>query len=451
MNTEKKKRSLIIRLKHKTREKSLIRNSSLFSIRNKIIVCCAIPILFMIIIGNSTYQNATDAMINKYKESGSQTIMMARDYLNMAATFVEAEGIKYAMDKDLSKYYKGLYDDKLIEKMNLLDKVNADIMNSQISNPFINNIHIVTKDGTTMLSTKMGTNSNGCYEEYAETVSVDGEKIDSWIDMHPFLDQYLSLEAADYIMAYEIPSQTKDACIVVDMKEDAIKNVLMDLDMGEGSIVGFVTKGGREIVCENLADGKESSIEEIGSVFFDQEFYDTIDMTSEMDGTMEIDYLGKDYLFIYSVCEKSGAVICALVPMEGIIAQVKDINRTTIALIIIAVAIALAVSITIITGIQKNLARISRKFGDVARGDLTVEIKTKGNDEFNMLADSATHMIVNTKKLVNKVANATNHLEKSALDVTEASDIINEHSQSIIEAIDNIYTGVERPRRNHQL
>lgn len=447
-NKEKWKLLRILGSRLKSVSGTLQKRSGLFSIRNKIIICCSIPILFMIIIGISTYQNATDAMIDKYKESGSQTIMMARDYVNMAATFVEAEGIKYAMDKDLSKYYKGLYDDKLIEKMNLLDKVNADIMNSQISNPFINNIHIVTKKGTTMLSTKMGGNTDGCYEEYFETVKVDEGKINSWVDTHPFLDQYLTLDEEDYIMAYEMLSQTRDACIIVDVKKESINNVLQDLDMGEGSIVGFVTKDGREIICENLSEGTTSILEGIEKVFFGQAFYDNIVVTGEKDGTIEIDYLGKEYLFIYSVCEKSGAVICALVPMDEIVAQVKDINRTTIMLIIIAVIIALAVSVTIITGIQKNLARISKKFGEVARGDLTVQVVARGNDEFNNLADSATHMIANTKKLVNKVANATNQLEESSLDVTDASNIINEHSQSIIKAIEKIYTGVERQSRH---
>lgn len=79
----------------------------LFSIRNKIVVCFIVPILFMILIGASAYRKSADGMSDKYMESTTQTISMATEYIDMSCTFIESEAIKYAFDSDLGKYFWG--------------------------------------------------------------------------------------------------------------------------------------------------------------------------------------------------------------------------------------------------------------------------------------------------------------------------------------------------------
>ena len=84
------------------------------------------------------------------------------------------------------------------------------------------------------------------------------------------------------------------------------------------------------------------------------------------------------------------------------------------------------------------------------KGDLTVEIAVKGRDEFRGLAGSATHMIANTKKLVNKVRNATVQLGKSAGDVNVVSSVIEEHSCEIAKAIREINEGMTKQSEHAQ-
>ena len=103
------------------------------------------------------------------------------------------------------------------------------------------------------------------------------------------------------------------------------------------------------------------------------------------------------------------------------------------------------------TGVQTcALPIFSRKFGDVAQGDLTVTVSAKGHDEFQDLAGAATNMITNTKKLVNQVSNATGELEVSAQNVGQASELIHEYSQDITRAIGEINEGMEEQSRHAQ-
>lgn len=425
----------------------------LFSIRNKIFVCYLIPIVFMIIVGVSAYQKASEGMNVKFQETAQQTINMAAEYVDMSCSFIEAEGLKYAFDTELGRYFLGMYELDPLGKMNVLNNVKATILASQVANPFISNIHIVTKEEYMMLSTKSGSNKNGFLEEYREEMvlqSKDGKNLPKWVDWHTVMDERLGIKESDYIMAYQTLAQSKSGMIVIDIKESAIRDFLGKLDMGDGSLVGFSTPGGREVICENLGEGGSSILEEGKKVFFEEAIYQQAMNEEVMADSSEVIYQGNEYLFIYSRCEVSGGTICALVPMQVVTAQAEEIKTTTIELVILACVIAMVIGVVITVGIQKNMKRISRRLSEVAEGDLTVQVKVKGRDEFRNLAYTATDMIRNNKKLVTKVRIATRHLETSAGEVEEASGVLSEYSTEITKAIDGINEGISRQSEHAQ-
>ena len=435
----------------------------LFSIRNKIVVCFLVPVIFMIIIGVAAYQKASDGMTEKFEASTMETVKMATQYIDMSCDFIKTEGTKYAFTSDLSKYSLGLLESDPVQKSVLINNLQKELLNSQVLNPFISNIHIVTSDGVRLITTDTTSNNNGCYEAYQETVAKGKNLILNWIDRHAYLDAYLdasstkeidvaAYENADnmeYIMAYQIALQSNKGCVIMDISKAAIREFLMELDLGKGSIIGFVTPNGREVVVENLEEGQESAFTEGEKVFFDEDFYselfavaDTESEQAALFGNKQVKFRGEEYLFFYSISEFHGSTICALVPLDIVVAQAEDIKSITMVLVIIACIAVFAIGIVIAAGIQKNMGRIANKLGVVAQGDLTVEVVVKSRDEFNDLAKSANNMIGNTKKLVQKVTSATGQLEESANDVGEVSGVINNYSQNITDAIDEINQGM---------
>ena len=424
----------------------------LFSIRNKIILCFLVPILFMVVIGVSAYQTSAQGMSDKFLESSMQTIEMATEYVEMSCTFISTEAVRYAFDDDLNRYYLGMYAADPVGQSNLLSSTRTNMAAAKVANPFISNVHIITKKGVGMLSTKSGSSIEGFLEEYLASVTEDGKTLDTWIDSHEALDAHLEMITNDdrYILVYQTLAKSNNASIVVDVKESAIQEFLQELDFGEGSIVGFVTKGGREIICETLPEGAESNLPEGEKVFFGQEYFDKISAQEELTGNDKVTYLGEEYLFLYSVGEKTGATICALVPTDIVIGQAEDIRSMTVTLVILASVTVVIIGMLIVIGIQNNMKRISKKFGEVAKGDLTVQVTAKGRDEFRGLAGSATNMITNTKKLVDKVNAATGQLEMSSKEVEQASGVIHSYSQDITQAIAEINEGIGRQARHAQ-
>ena len=435
------------------KQKKSGKSSKLLSIRNKIVVCFLVPIVFMVIIGVSAYQKSAEGLSEKFTDSTLQTMRMATENLNMSCDFIRSEGLKYAYDDDLRKYFLGMFEDNPVDKLNFLTSTKSNLLSVQTSNPFISHMHIFPKKGVNLLSTKLSSGVDGFLDEYKEDVaSGEGRRsIPQWIDSHPVLDEKVTETEKDYIMAFEMMSQSNNACVVIDIKPSAITDFMEEIDIGDGSIIGFVTPGGRELVVENVEEGKESVLPEEGNVFSGQEYYTAVMDEAVADaGTAEVDFQGEKYLFIYSHSADIGFTTCALVPMRVVTSQATEIRNMTIGLVILACVIVVIVGIFITAGIENNMRRISRKFGDVAKGDLTVTVSAKGHDEFQDLAGSATNMITNTKKLVNQVSNATGELEVSAQNVGQASELIHEYSQDITRAIGEINEGMEEQSRHAQ-
>lgn len=435
------------------KQKKSGKSSKLLSIRNKIVVCFLVPIVFMVIIGVSAYQKSAEGLSEKFTDSTLQTMRMATENLNMSCDFIRSEGLKYAYDDDLRKYFLGMFEDNPVDKLNFLTSTKSNLLSVQTSNPFISHMHIIPKKGVNLLSTKLSSGVDGFLDEYKEDVaSGEGRRsIPQWIDSHPVLDEKVTETEKDYIMAFEMMSQSNNACVVIDIKPSAITDFMEEIDIGDGSIIGFITPGGRELVVENVEEGKESVLPEEGNVFSGQEYYTAVMDEAVADaGTAEVDFQGEKYLFIYSHSADIGFTTCALVPMRVVTSQATEIRNMTIGLVILACVIVVIVGIFITAGIENNMRRISRKFGDVAKGDLTVTVSAKGHDEFQDLAGSATNMITNTKKLVNQVSNATGELEVSAQNVGQASELIHEYSQDITRAIGEINEGMEEQSRHAQ-
>lgn len=417
----------------------------LFSIRNKIVICFLVPILFMIVLGMMSYQKAASGMRVTFEESTQQTINMGTEYIDVSNSFIEAEALKYVVDSDLGKYFLGVYDNDPVKRRSLIDGVKTEILASQVGNSFISNIYIITESANSMISTKSKA-QQGIYDEYMEEMAVNGELV-KWEDHHDTLDEHLQILQKEYIMTCQWKAQNGKAIIVIDVKAEAIQTFMEGLNLGDGSIVGFVTAGGREIAVLREAGAESGTLIQDRTVFADKEFFRT---AGETTGVQEVTYEGQTYLFFHDISEKTGATMCALVPLQVVTSQADAIKQLTIAGVLVSSVVALLIGIWITSGIRKNMQRISGSLKVVAQGNLATEVAVNGRDEFQGLAAAANDMIANNKQLVQKVSMATDKLAVSAGEVTEASGVIQEYSADITHAISEINDGMEKQSRHAQ-
>lgn len=327
-------------------------------------------------------------------------------------------------------------------------------MAAQKANPFIENIHFVTKAGIPIISTATtSTEYDGIYNEYYDdmiAISEDGRTPPKWVDEHARLTEHMGLKMEDYFISYQMPTTSKFAYIVIDIRESAVRDILLDMDLGNGSVVGFVTNTGKELVQENLEEGEESHLNAQEPVFTDEEFYINSLASEELSGAKDVIFQGKNYLYLFTKSEISNMMLCALIPLEVVTGQAETIKTVTISLVIIATIIAAFIGLLITFGIQKNMKTISRKLNEVAEGNLTVQVNAQSRDEFQGLAKTANNMIANNKKLVTKLSGTVKQLETSAGNVNTASEDISNYSGDITRAIDEISEGMDKQAEHAQ-
>jgi methyl-accepting chemotaxis protein len=423
----------------------------LFSIRNKIMLCFMIPIAFIVIIGYLAEQKASEGMSRNFDDSTMETVQMAMQYIDMSASFIEAEGRQYAFDPELKKYIMGFYATEPTKEMQAINATRTSIAASQVSNPFIYNIHIIPEEKYYVISTGSGVSSTGFASAYREDMKAkyDG-KLPFWIDSHTFLDEALGLPTDKYIMSYEINTDGNTGVVVVDVSKQAIQEFMDSITIGEGGVIAFVTGSGREIYFEDLGEGQESGYTMGEQVVAGEDFFAAAAAGKEDSLLQTVDYRGKECVFFYQRSTVNDSAVCALVPTDTITAQAGEIQTLTVQLVIIAAIAAVAIGWLLAVGIQRNMKRISHKLGEVAKGDLTVHVAVKGRDEFRNLRFALANMITGNKHLVEKVGAATKNLERSADQVEEASAVINDYSTEITQAIHDINDGMTRQAEQAQ-
>ena len=407
-------------------------------IQNKIFVSFIIPIVFMIIIGFMSYKTASKGMMNTFKDTTQQTVAKALDYIELSNSYIEAEVLKYATDESVLKYFNGGFDDDATGSREFTSNEKKQLIASQVANAFIDNIYLIPQSDELVIGTTRNVTTDN-FSKHMEEVSEDGKKVERWIDQHTALDEAMGIESSQYILSCQMLTKKNKGIIVIDVKAKEVENFLRTLDLGNGSIVGFVTPSGKQIVVKrNSEKDVENYSEKI--TFSEEKFFKGM----EEDGASEVKFDGKKYLFIHSTSENTGAVMCTLIPMNLVNGQAESIKRMTMIGVVLAGVIAIFIGVFIAKGIRDNMYAISNKLREVAAGNLTTQVSVKGRDEFNHLASVANNMIANNKKLVIKVSKATDTLGQSAGEMSTESSLLNEHSKSITNAIDEINAGMEQ-------
>ena len=413
----------------------------ILSIRNKIYFCFIVPVLFMVLVGLVSYEYAAKGMNDKFVETSSQNINMAVSYLDLVNTNIQSEAMKYVLNPEFEFYVLGSPGKTVAEKGSSYSDERVKLLSTQSGNPYINNFHLIPKYVAEIITTGNPNKMVGVYDEYLEVVKEETgleNNFPRWITSHEYIDEVLGLNPEETFISYQVQDGQKMAYIIVDVKKEALLDILKDINFGSGAYVGIITEDGKELSMECGADGA------CANVFSGQSFFTEAVSGEALLGNKTVTYGGSDCLFLYQKSELNGIAMCALIPESIIVSQAEGIKSMTIIMVLICAVVVVLIGTFIANGIQKNMKTISHKLDRVASGDLSVSVDAKGHDEFQNLALSATNMVANNKSLIRSLSDTAGDLEESAENVNEASQSISEYSNEITQAIDEISLGMNK-------
>lgn len=402
----------------------------------------AIPVIFVILVGVISYNKAEEGMMHNYEVSAQNTINTQMDYLDFGFSLIRGDAVQIKLDTELQSLVGGTYKNDVSKASTVTNQTNSSITIKKNLNSFINDIYIVPKSDNQIISTtKILLNGsrqpNGFYEEWSNTEegkAINTSQITGWISFHPEMDKLTTYDPEEYVLSFMTAFPNKAAVLVVDINKEKVKEAIQSVDVTEGAIIAFITAEGKEIVV------KEEGTEEV--IFFEQEFYQNSLLDEDKSGSQYVTYEGREYLYIYRTSEETGATLAYLVPKEKVTASAADIRSITLLLVVIACVIAIITGVGISLNITNSMGSIIKRLKRVAEGDLTVQMKTKGNSEFAILNKHIANMIENTRKLILEVESIVGVVNLSAEDVEGVSGQMEESSNGILEALEEIDIGV---------
>ena len=427
--------------KIKTKEPKIKKNKNqrinIFqSIRFRLIMAFLVPVACIIALGVATYESASNSLVQSYEDSTEQTVATMKQYISLILNSEKNQFKTYLNDADIKLYFalgqsavdagmtKKTIKDKLTSQMALDDS--------------LCNVYFISNEDYSIYVAKDRLTPN-LLEAYSATTQ--GQKVAAseydWFvfGQDPESDEILGVDSSLYSLrlARQI---NKNASIVVNIKADAVRTSLVGLDPGENGYVALISSDGAEFYAD---PNKLPS-----SPICETEFYKDTVAKGEESGSSFVKYNGEEYLYIYSQLDIGDAYVVALIPQTKILSVADGIKNLTIILTLVAVVIALILGTIISSQMSGTINYIIRQLEKVSKGQLTVKLTAKKNDEFGMLCRSVNDTVENVKNMIVKVSDVGVELNKSADYVKNASDTFVETSNGIQSAITEIGDGMNK-------
>lgn len=118
-----------------------------------------------------------------------------------------------------------------------------------------------------------------------------------------------------------------------------------------------------------------------------------------------------------------------VVPDKELYASVSSILIKQILVSLIGILLIITVILLYSRWIVRNLSKLNDMAQSIADGDLTISLETKAQDEFGQLTKAMNQMRENLRGMINKISNA--------------SEIMNGHSEELIQSANEVKVGSE--------
>lgn len=401
-----------------------------FSLKMQLITGFAVPILLMVAVGIISYYSASSGMIENYENSAINALDMTMECLERGIAPCVANALELANNTMVSSYVRGGYDADSSAQSAARQAVTKDIIVKQTTNDFIENIHIIPAGDILAMTTANTSNTNvmGFMQKLRE--SEDKSMLRQpglmWGSRHSFVDERCGLSQENYIQycSYRIGTEEQGGLVIVDISSRAIRNLMGQLDFGEGSYMAFITADGREM-------GWDDSIRLSGLDFYTGE-----------DTTQYVTCNGTEYFYMSRQSETTGGNFVVMVPKSSITGKADHIRRITLFMVLLASVLAVLLGFVIISEISSNIGAGIHTLNEVASGNLAIKPQKNRKHEFGRLYAAIQNTIKKITELIDMVKQVICQVAASGSRVNESSENVSRMVCDMRAEIDEIGTNI---------
>ena len=408
------------------------------SIQFRLISVFLIPIIGIVILGIVSYQKASDAIVQSYKESTQQSINMLKLYMDLVVTSEKDEFKTYLINEELSTYYAGLADTKTGTATN--SSYMGSLRNKITLDSRLKSVYFLADEGRT-IKTSSSTISLDAYSAYIDTEQ--GKLVnEEGFNWHLFgadseTDTQAELESGNYSLRLAKRMNDLKAIMLVNLDSDFTRSAMQSLDPGEGGYVVMVTSDGKEFYSDETLAPE-------APIVYGTDFYLSAMEAEEPVGNRIINIDGKPFLFVYGKLSFGNVMVCTLIPEATLLDQTAYIKKISLILSILVAVIATLLGTIISRRMSGTIQYILRQLRKVSKGDLTVHLKSKSKDEFGLLCAGVNETVEHVKDLIVHVNEVSGQLNEAAAYVNEASGTFVETSNDIQNVVSELEIGVNK-------
>ncbi|MDE6253157.1 MAG: methyl-accepting chemotaxis protein [Lachnospiraceae bacterium] len=405
-------------------------------IRVKLICGFLVPAVLFIVVGIMIYSKSKQGLTENSETLINTNVGMLKEYFELGFENIELSATRLSVNENIVSYYSGTYEESSNLYVRSRSGTKSAINNESTADKYILNVMAFAQEGQGCTQTGLLDKNEDLYAAF--TSSEDGKALEdsesAWISEHESIDGILSNNANDYAMSYvkSLKNERNKSVgyILIDVKTVFIKEILDNASIGTDSIKGFITGDGKEVI---------SGSDDFN--FTGQKFYSKV-KDKEEGGYQYVDYKGESYLFVYDKISQGNGMVCALVPKSEIIKKANEIGTFIIITVIICFIIAVGLGSVFAAGIANAIRKVNVIMKRTSEGDLTGTIHMKRKDEFGILSGSIMNMIVSVKNIIFKMANVSENVQESAVQVGENSKVLLKATQDITAAVNDIEAGL---------
>lgn len=239
---------------------------------------------------------------------------------------------------------------------------------------------------------------------------------------------------AEYVISKPIISKTDQSLITV-----ACYPIYNESSEKIGFVAGAISLKKLTEITENLSfyNGKSMILDNTGSVYthmnteisayFKEKIIKNIPDSSERRITLkEMRDNNKDYVVLYAPIPNSPSwFLCTVVQRAEMFRDTNMLTKSLVSIWLLLLVVAISISYFISKLATNRIKILSDAMNDVKSGNMDTSISLKGDDELSNLADSFNEMVVDIKKLMQKVLNQQKEQGQRELQVLQSQ--INPH------------------------
>ncbi len=418
--------------------KKVISNKHFFdfnSIRFKVLGSYLLLLGLVIMVGALSYFNASRTIMQNYENAIKQSLDLLREHIEYGFDSVETTAVEYLMNAELNKYLSGAYEADKEQQNKFYHSMKTEILTKASANHFISNIYFFS-DTVNPLSTNrklpLGMYTSYKNSEQGKTV-LESNNTFEWVKKTSVIDESLRINKDSYAIRLVKAFKEMDAFLAIDIKVDAILDIINKIEIGEGGYLSFITSDGMEL----HQDGEWKSL------IIDTDFYKMAREDDISEGEIkEVTFLGQDFIFLYEMVGDTNTMVCVLIPHSELLSQATSIKNVALIAMLAASVLVILIGGSIYLRISGSMKYMITNMRLIAKGQINTRFQRKHKDEFMELSGHLNNMMDGIHGLLLEVKSVSNQVLTMSVKVSKSSEVFAESTSQISCAMNDIEDGL---------